>query len=76
MSTGTRNFFDDAVDVLAKGRHAFVLLATDPLNAEESRHKFASRFGVRKASDYRMLRELLEEEVIPWLREQEEEAEE
>lgn len=71
MSTGTRDFFDAAVQSLADGKHTFVLLATDPLNESESRHKYCSRFGVRQASDYKMLRELLEEEVIPWLREME-----
>lgn len=73
MSTGTTDFVEDALLSLQRGKHVFALLVTDPVNESESRHKYCSRFGVRQASDYRMLRELIEEEVIPWLRKMEDE---
>lgn len=66
MSTGTKDFIDDAVMCMQRGNHAFVLLVLDRVEPDSN---YSIRTGAHDAKDVRHMQSLLRERVIPNLAE-------
>lgn len=66
MSTGTKDFVDDAVDQLRKGDQAFALVAIDPTS--DDAYLFSTRYGEHDAKDVERLIYVVENKLLPILR--------
>jgi hypothetical protein len=73
MSTGTRDFLDDAIESLCKSRQPFAMVTLDYDQLDPSETcKFSMRFADRKgtsARDLRRLKQVIEEQLLPGIEE-------
>jgi hypothetical protein len=66
VSTGTKDFIDEAVVCMQRGDHAFVLLVLDRTGPDSN---YSIRTGAHDTKDVRHMQSLLREQVIPNLAE-------
>ena len=75
MSTGTKDFIDDAVMCMKRGDHAFVLLVLDPVDGVPTSTKYVIRNGLHGLKDAEHLEEIVRDEVLPMLTERRQQEE-